>query len=122
MPMAMLMLMPVVMAMIVAVGVAVDLAVRSDMLVAVMIVVVVMIMVVMMIVVTMVVVMAVPMAGLDFRFAVGATADRAHHSTSNSLTRISSPPVTMSWWPSHSGQGSDRSGSGTGFSQDRQKA
>ena len=121
--------MPMVMRVMVAVRVPVDLAVRSDMLVAVVMVimmmvimiVVVMVMIVMM-VVTMVVVMAVPVAGLDFRLAFGATADRAHHSTSNSLTRISSPPVTKSWWPSHSGQGADRSGSGTGFSQDRQKA
>ncbi len=120
----MIMGMIVLMSMVVAVGVPVDLAVRADMLVAV----VVMMMVVMIMIVRMVMVMVVMMmmavrvAGLDFRFAFGAAADRAHHSTSNSLTRISSPPVTMSWWPSHSGQGADRSGSGTGFSQDRQKA
>ncbi|TWA66770.1 hypothetical protein FBZ84_106114 [Azospirillum baldaniorum] len=108
------------MAMIVAVRVPVDLAVRADMLVAVIMVMVIMIVVVM--IVTMVVVMAVRVAGFDFRFAFGAAADRAHHSTSSSLTRISSPPVTISWWPPHSGQGANRSGSGTGFSQDRQKA
>ncbi len=105
------------MPMVVAVGVPVDLAVRADMLVAV-VVIVRMVMVMAMVVVM----MAVRMAGLDFCFAFGAAADRAHHSTSSSLTRISSPPVTMSWCPSHSGQEADRSGSGTGFSQDRQKA
>ena len=110
------------MTMVVAVGVPVDLAVRADMLVAVVVTMVVMVMVMRMVMAMVVMMMAVRVAGLDFRFAFGAAADRAHHSTSNSLTRISSPPVTMSWWPSHSGQGADRSGSGTGFSQDRQKA
>lgn len=107
------------MPMVVAVGVPVDLAVRADMLVA---VVVIVRMVMVMVMAMVVVMMAVRMAGLDFCFAFGAAADRAHHSTSSSLTRISSPPVTMSWCPSHSGQEADRSGSGTGFSQDRQKA
>lgn len=116
--------MPMIMPMVVAVGVPVDLAVRADMLVAVvvMMVVVMVVIVIVRMVMAMVVMMAVRMAGLDFCFAFGAAADRAHHSTSSSLTRISSPPVTMSWCPSHSGQEADRSGSGTGFSQDRQKA
>lgn len=114
--------MSMIMPMVVAVGVPVDLAVRADMLVAVVVMMVVVMVVIVRMVMAMVVMMAVRVAGLDFCFAFGAAADRAHHSTSSSLTRISSPPVTMSWCPSHSGQGADRSGSGTGFSQDRQKA
>jgi len=35
---------------------------------------------------------------------VAATTHRTHHSTSNSLIRISSPPQTWSFSPPHSGQ------------------
>lgn len=41
--------------------------------------------------------------GLLVRLAAAAT-HRAHHSTSNSLIRISSPPLTCSFSPPHSGQ------------------
>jgi hypothetical protein len=63
-----------------------------------MVVMVMTVVVVMMPVVTMIVVMPVIMMMImgmfDGRLAVAAAADRTHQSTSNSLTRISSPPVT----------------------------
>jgi hypothetical protein len=43
---------------------------------------------------TMVMVMVMIMRVFDRRLAVAAAADRTHQSTSSSLTRISSPPVT----------------------------
>ncbi len=119
---AVAMVMIVVMMVMVPVGVAEDLAVGTDVFVP-MVVIMPMIMVMNVImIVVMVMMVAVRVAGFDFRFAFGAAADRAHHSTSNSLTRNSSPPVTTSWCPPQSGQGSNRSASGTCFSHARQKA
>jgi hypothetical protein len=43
----------------------------------------------------------------------GTSADRAHHTTSMSLIRISSPASGISRPPPHSGQGSSRSFSST---------
>lgn len=46
-----------------------------------------------------------------------ASAYRAHHSTSISLIRISSPPCGSSFPPPHRGQGSNRSASSTTSAQ-----
>ena len=49
-----------------------------------------------------------------------ASANRAHHSTSNSLTRIASPTVICTRWRPHSGHCPKRSRNPTVFSQSRQ--
>lgn len=52
-------------------------------------------------------IMVVPMAmglALHFHLAFAASAYIAHHTTSSSLIRISSPPVTCSWAPPQEGQ------------------
>ena len=59
-----------------------------------------------MVIVPMIVVMRMIGIALDSALALTASADCAHHSTSSSLIRISSPPVTCSWCPPHLGQGS----------------
>ncbi|MCW2246350.1 hypothetical protein M2352_001941 [Azospirillum fermentarium] len=42
----------------------------------------------------------------DAGFALAAATDGTHHSTSSSLTRSSSPPVSTHSCPPHTGQGS----------------
>lgn len=62
--------------------------------VVVMVMSVIMVMMIMPVVMPMVVIVGVVVPGLDGRAAVRTSANRAHHTTSNSRMVISSPPVT----------------------------
>lgn len=55
-----------------------------------------------------------------FQFGVAAAANRAHYSTSNSLIRMSPPPVTCKPQPPQMGQASPRRGKVTVRAQSRQ--
>lgn len=92
--MIMMVVMMVVMIMVMRVMMIVIIVVMTMMMMTVMVMMTSMIMAMIVMMVTVVIMMMI--TRFDRGFAVAAPTDSTHHSTSSSLTRISSPPVTCS--------------------------
>lgn len=91
---AMIMMVVMIMVMVMRVMMIVIIVVMTMMMMTVMVMMTSMIMAMIVMMVTVVIMMMI--TRFDRGFAVAAPTDSTHHSTSSSLTRISSPPVTCS--------------------------